>query len=81
MHQYGYIPLAAAGHLKQTYSLADPTTWVFERDEGGPAPVPYGGVEEVAFSPAQQAELLALGGGWFPSAAAFQAWLLAVTAT
>lgn len=38
--------------------------------------VHFGGVEvEGAFTTAQLAELTALGGGYFPSAQAFTAWL------
>lgn len=75
-NHYGYVPLAHAAELKEAYAVADPHTWQFMR-KAGPAQTDveaYGGVEDTLFSPAQKAELVALGGGWFANAAAFLAW-------
>lgn len=68
--QYGYIPLNKVPEIQQQYSIADPSTWTFEK-----AGELYGGLEENAFSDLQKAEIIALGGQWFESADAFLVWL------
>lgn len=72
---YGYVPYGAAALLAETYSVASPATWEFERVEANGETHVYGGVEDTVFSEAQKAELIVLGGAWFPSEAAFTAWL------
>jgi hypothetical protein len=67
---YGYIPIENANRLKESYTIATPATWRFERGEEL-----FGGVEESVFSDAQKAELEALGGGWFEYACDFIDWL------
>lgn len=78
MNSYGYIPLAQASQLRELYPVASPGSWTFTR-QMSPNPTDlahFGGVEvEGAFTTAQLAELTALGGGHFPSAEAFTAWL------
>ncbi len=77
MSAYGYVPLANAPGLTQPYAIATPATWTFARQmSADPADrAPFGGVEDEAFTPAQCAELEALGGGHFASAEGFSAWL------
>lgn len=77
MSVYGYVPLAQADALAEPYAIATPATWAFTRQmSADPLDVqPFGGVEDVAFTAAQRAELEALGGGHFASAEAFVAWL------
>lgn len=78
MNSYGYIPLAQASQLRELYPVASPGSWTFTRQmSSDPTDLAYfGGVEvEGAFTPTQLAELTALGGGHFPSAEAFTAWL------
>ena len=77
MSHYGYVPLAQAPLLVQPYALATPATWTFTRQmSADPLDLaPFGGVEDLAFTPAQRDELVALGGGWFASAEAFTLWL------
>jgi hypothetical protein len=77
MNSYGYLPLAQASQLRQTYSVASPATWSFVR-QISPDPndvAHFGGVEvEGSFTPAQLAELTTLGGSTFSTAEAFTAW-------
>lgn len=77
MSAYGYVPLPRAHELREPYSIASPSTWTFTRQQSAnPTDVQhFGGVEDHNFTPAQCAELTALGGGYFPSAQAFTAWL------
>lgn len=69
-NQYGYVPIDKVSELKQTYSIADPTTWTFEKNGQM-----FGGVEEVVFTDAQKTELIAYGGSWFSNSAEFLNWL------
>lgn len=70
MNQYGYIPLENASLLKEAYTVANPSTWQFQKNE-----VYYGGVEENEFTEAQKNEIIALGGQWFETAQDFLNWL------
>jgi hypothetical protein len=71
MSQYGYVPIENVSLLQEQYSVANPSTWQFEKNGQQ-----YGGVEEYPqFSQAQKDELIALDGAWFESAEDFQAWL------
>lgn len=69
-NQYGYVPNTKIGQLKQVYSIADPTTWTFEKNGQM-----FGGVEDILFSDEQKTELIACGGGWFSNSAEFLNWL------
>lgn len=69
MSQYGYIPIERVSDLKLTYSIANPKTWTFQI-----ANQVYAGLEELAFSDAQKAEITSLGGQWFDGAG-FRAFL------
>ncbi|NJO64375.1 MAG: hypothetical protein HC836_41265 [Richelia sp. RM2_1_2] len=68
-NQYGYVPTNKTGNLKEVYSIANPSTWTFERN--GQL---FGGVEEVVFSDNQKLELIACGGSWFSNSAEFLNW-------
>jgi hypothetical protein len=69
-NQYGYIPSNKVHLLQEEYSIANPTTWQFQKEE-----ITYGGVEENEFSHAQKDEIIALGGQWFATAQDFLTWL------
>lgn len=67
---YGYIPIANANKLKESYTIATPATWQFTKGEEL-----YGGVEEIVFTEAQKNELEELGGGWFEGKEGFLEWV------
>ena len=66
---YGYIPIENVSQLQQSYSIASPINWQFEK-----AGKKYAGVEDIAFTQAQKAELIGLGGGWFATGQEFGQW-------
>ena len=70
MSQYAFIPLNRVSEITETFGIADPSTWKFEKDG-----VQYGGVEEVIFTTQQKAQIENLGGQWFEDKTSFCAWL------
>lgn len=70
MSQYGYIPIENADLLQETYNIATPATWRFEKNE-----IVYGGVEDWEFTEAQKTEIITLGGQWYWDAKQFLEWI------
>ena len=69
MSQYAYVPISAVSKIKESYRIATPLTWTFQKDGNN-----YGGLEDNEFNNAQKDDIIALGGAWFPNANVFLDW-------
>jgi hypothetical protein len=79
-NQYAVIPAIRESELKLEYSIANPSTWRFQRLEVGGTIQEYVGVEEHEFSAPQMEELRSIEGVvFFPPVDVddldWQAWL------
>ena len=70
MSQYGCIPQSRVVELTINFSIANPSSWQFEKDG-----VMYGGIEEVVLTTEQRAEIERLDGLWFSDRNEFTSWL------